>query len=207
MYDVSYILRKQNVRHVVFHLFENPYMIPPLSDRIRIAASHAGMRPAHIASALGKSRSTVQGWFDGKAKSISAEILTSVSRILGVRVEWLANGTGEMLAEPAPETDAGALQASAIPPGFKPYLVPEELAPMIEAWLSLYVNRTLNPAVLESVTALANSLNPAITPQGVAKATPARIAAANKALEEHRAEAVAAGTAGQVKPGVFKTKR
>lgn len=85
--------------------------------------------------------------------------------------------------------------------------VPNELVPMFEAWLSLYVNRTLNPVVLESVTMLANGMNPAITPQGAAKATPARIAAANKALEEHRAEAIAAGTAGQVKPGAFKTKR
>lgn len=177
-------------------------------ERLKLALSESDLNQGEVARRAGISAGALTMWKNGTIMNPEARHIASIARVLGIQSDWLIDGKGPMRSG-QPHTDAD-IQAQAqlqAPPGFTALLIPDELAPLVQSWLALYVNRTIPNGLLESVTAMADSLNPAITPQGAAKATPARIAAANKALEEHRAEAIAAGTAGQVKPGVFKAKR
>ncbi|PHV09676.1 hypothetical protein CSQ89_20395 [Chitinimonas sp. BJB300] len=127
---------------------------------MRLAAKEADLKPAQIASALKKNRSTVQQWFDGTVKSISGDSLTAVAKLLGVRVEWLAAGDGPMRSLP----DQSKTQRENIDQGFTTMTVPDEIKPMFEAWLALHQNRPIPADLLKANTLLANSLTAALAP-------------------------------------------
>lgn len=79
-----------------------------LSDRIRAARRMKGWSQSKLAAELKVDRSAVGHWERGDGSAPSAARLFALSRITGVCVEWIANGTGPMLIAPLPE---GAINA------------------------------------------------------------------------------------------------
>lgn len=64
-----------------------------------------------LADAVGVKGPSVDGWFNGKTKTIKSEYLFDVARFFGVYAEWIVNGTGAKYphhngdAEPEPTTN------------------------------------------------------------------------------------------------------
>lgn len=69
-----------------------------LSDRIRTARNRKGWKQAQLATMLGVDRSAVGHWERGEGHSPSPERLFALAGLTGVCIEWLATGTGPMVA-------------------------------------------------------------------------------------------------------------
>ena len=72
----------------------------PLSDRLTLAMSSAGISQADLARACKVKPPSVHGWLSGKAKFLRGENLLLAAAALGVNQQWLATGEGPMLPEP-----------------------------------------------------------------------------------------------------------
>jgi transcriptional regulator with XRE-family HTH domain len=72
----------------------------PFSERLRMAARHAGIEDhqSGIAAALSVGRQTVNRWFKGTAGP-NARMLLQIAGTFGVHAEWLRSGDGAMLPE------------------------------------------------------------------------------------------------------------
>lgn len=90
-----------------------------LSDRINQAMAAASMSQAELASACKIKSPSVNDWISGKTKTLKASTATRAAAALGIRVEWLATGQGEMrtgeIVTPAlpeqPQTVTGLLES------------------------------------------------------------------------------------------------
>ena len=69
-----------------------------LSDRIRAARHRKGWKQADLAAMLEVDRSAVGHWERGEGSSPSLARLFALAGVTGVCVEWLATGTGPMVA-------------------------------------------------------------------------------------------------------------
>lgn len=69
-----------------------------LSDRIRTARNRKGWKQAELAAMLEVERSTVGHWERGEGSSPSPARLFALAGLTGVCIEWLATGTGPMVA-------------------------------------------------------------------------------------------------------------
>jgi SOS-response transcriptional repressor LexA len=69
----------------------------PLSDRLTLAMSSAGISQAELARACKVKPPSVHGWLSGKAKFLRGENLLLAAAALGVNQQWLATGEGPML--------------------------------------------------------------------------------------------------------------
>lgn len=69
-----------------------------LSDRIRTARNRKGWKQAELAAMLEVDRSTVGHWERGEGSSPSPARLFALAGLTGVCIEWLATGTGPMVA-------------------------------------------------------------------------------------------------------------
>ena len=69
----------------------------PLSDRLTLAMSSAGISQADLARACKVKPPSVHGWLSGKAKFLRGENLLLAAAALGVNQQWLATGEGPML--------------------------------------------------------------------------------------------------------------
>lgn len=65
-----------------------------LSDRINVGLALAGMKPAHLARAIGVTPATITNWTNGTAKSIKGEHLVRAARAMNVDPVWLITGEG-----------------------------------------------------------------------------------------------------------------
>lgn len=77
---------------------------PDLSDlagRLRHAINLAGSNPNRIEVSTGITRQALYAVLQGKTKALSYPVLRALSKHLGVRPEWLADG--RMPMHPAPE--------------------------------------------------------------------------------------------------------
>jgi transcriptional regulator with XRE-family HTH domain len=77
---------------------------PDLSDlagRLRHAINLAGSNPNKIEVSTGITRQALYAVLQGKTKALSYPVLRALSKHLGVRPEWLADG--RMPMQPAPE--------------------------------------------------------------------------------------------------------
>jgi phage repressor protein C with HTH and peptisase S24 domain len=81
----------------------------PLSDRLTLAMSSAGISQADLARACKVKPPSVHGWLSGKAKFLRGENLLLAAAALGVNQQWLATGEGPML----PETGGNSLAVHA----------------------------------------------------------------------------------------------
>lgn len=82
-----------------------------LESRIKEARERLGWSQADLARRMHVAQPTVSGWEAGK-KSPRVRILARLAGILGVSIEWLSTGRGEMLmttiASPAREALASS---------------------------------------------------------------------------------------------------
>lgn len=78
-----------------------------LSDRLTLAMQTAKVSQAELARACGVKPPSVHGWLSGKSKFLRGENLLQAATALGVKPEWLATGSGQMLAH-ASHPDAPA---------------------------------------------------------------------------------------------------
>lgn len=67
-------------------------------DRIAQAIKHSKKLKKDIAALCGVSASAVTQWVNGDSKGLKPENLFALAKATGVSAEWLANGTGEMVA-------------------------------------------------------------------------------------------------------------
>ena len=82
----------------------------PFGERLAEARRHAGMTQGQLAKALNTNQSTIaqaEGVSSGSAYTVQ------MARALGVSAEWLADGTGDMLATSASQIDAEIRDAAA----------------------------------------------------------------------------------------------
>lgn len=70
-----------------------------LAERIKLALAKSGLSQAELARRAGIAQPSVNGWVSGATKSMRANVAVKAARALGVRTEWLANGTGPMVDE------------------------------------------------------------------------------------------------------------
>ncbi|MTD32610.1 XRE family transcriptional regulator [Paludibacterium denitrificans] len=69
-----------------------------LSERVLLALESAKMDQSDLSRRVGVSSVAVNNWCTGATKSIKGENLLKAASALGVRPDWLAYGTGQMLA-------------------------------------------------------------------------------------------------------------
>ena len=81
-------------------------------ERLRQAMG-SSISIAQLACALDISYQAVKKLLDGKSTSFTAINNTKAARYLGVNPDWLATGTGEMMAQYSPEPDTDGLTALA----------------------------------------------------------------------------------------------
>lgn len=77
-----------------------PTLVSP-GQRIKWARERLGLSAAALARQLGLTRAAVALWSHAKAPSFPYRRLVQLSDILGVRVEWLVTGQGEVLRQGA----------------------------------------------------------------------------------------------------------
>lgn len=83
-----------------------------LSQRIAAALKHKKLTPAQLVEATGLSKGAVSQWLNGKIKGLRAETAQAIADATGVRVEWLINGTGDMLMESQTDGDTSVAQSN-----------------------------------------------------------------------------------------------
>lgn len=67
-----------------------------LQDRLKLALTEKGATQTALATACGVRSPSVNDWLTGKTKRLTGMNLLRASEFLGVRQEWLAEGTGPM---------------------------------------------------------------------------------------------------------------
>lgn len=95
-----------NLQSIVQQKFAMVNPMTEYRERLRQAMG-ASVSIAQLACALDVSYQAVKKLLDGKSTSFTAINNTKAARFLGVNPDWLATGTGEMMAQyvPEPETD------------------------------------------------------------------------------------------------------
>ncbi|MGQ5525595.1 helix-turn-helix domain-containing protein [Chitinimonas sp. PSY-7] len=126
--------------------------------RLKEALAESPFSQGEVARRAGISPGTVTMWKNGTIMHPEARHIASISRVLGVHSDWLIDGKKPK----RPGDLADPHEAVVAPPGFVTLTIPEALSPLVNAWADLCLTTPVNPAVLESVTGLANSLNPAL---------------------------------------------
>lgn len=79
-----------------------------LSERLRLAMEHSGVKQAQLARTCGVKPPSVHGWLSGKSKFLRGENLLRAAHVLGVNQQWLATGEGLMI----PPTNTGPARLS-----------------------------------------------------------------------------------------------
>ena len=67
-----------------------------LAERLKIALERSGKSQRALALYCGVSTASTTYWFNGKTKVLTAENAMKAAMFLGVSVEWLTSGKGEM---------------------------------------------------------------------------------------------------------------
>lgn len=68
------------------------------SERLKLALQHANKKQTDLATACGVTRAAVSQWLNGSVQGFSkTSYAISASRFLGVSMQWLSDGRGEML--------------------------------------------------------------------------------------------------------------
>lgn len=67
-----------------------------LADRLKIALEAKGLKQIDLVKATGAKGSSVSNWLSGKTKNLKGDNLVKAASLLGVSIDWLADGIGEM---------------------------------------------------------------------------------------------------------------
>ncbi len=102
---------------------------PPSTWNMRVEARRIalGLEKRELAHLIGVSPPTLQHWIDGKIKELMVRNAMALCRVLGVRMEWLLDGTGPM---DVPEFDLLASKRPVSPNAAKPGLSKSAAAEM-----------------------------------------------------------------------------
>lgn len=73
-----------------------------LGERLRLARTRARLTQDQVAARCGISRSLISQWETGVVHEVSAGNLACAARVLRVSLDWLLEGDGNGIAEPAP---------------------------------------------------------------------------------------------------------
>jgi transcriptional regulator with XRE-family HTH domain len=68
-----------------------------LSERIKEAMGHCGIKGAELAAACGVTAGSISQWRSGLIKNLDAVSCIRAAQAMGVSALWLADGTGKML--------------------------------------------------------------------------------------------------------------
>lgn len=71
--------------------------ITTLADRLKVALERSGKTQRALALYCGVTTASTSYWFNGKTKVLTAENAMKAAMFLGVSVEWLTTGKGDML--------------------------------------------------------------------------------------------------------------
>ncbi|OSQ41646.1 XRE family transcriptional regulator [Thalassospira sp. MCCC 1A01428] len=82
-----------------------------LAERLKLALAQSGFTQEVLAEKIGVSLSGVKKWLTGTSDPKWSSIV-SISEVCGVSVEWLATGSGAMMASRQPETGNASLLAA-----------------------------------------------------------------------------------------------
>lgn len=133
-----------------------------LSERLRAAmVARPKITKRALAAACEISAPSVSDWFSGKKKTISSQHLHKAASVLGVRAEWLANGSGEMNAE-------GKARAAGDPPpaplerGFDPASVEGPYSRIEAALIDLLIVGAAKDQVVASIRERSSEANATI---------------------------------------------
>lgn len=85
-----------------------------LKDRLAQALARSGKTKIELARYCGVSHPSVTNWFNGRTKELAASNAMKAAAFMGVNVEWLTTGHGEMLDNGI----AAIYQEEDIPAGF-----------------------------------------------------------------------------------------
>ncbi len=85
-----------------------------LKDRLAQALARSGKTKIELARYCGVSHPSVTNWFNGRTKELAASNAMKAAAFMGVNVEWLTTGQGEMLDNGI----AAIYQEEDIPAGF-----------------------------------------------------------------------------------------
>lgn len=112
-------------------------------NRLKLALKQTDLTQRDIANLAGISGSAITQWKSGTVQRPDAMSITPVARILNVEMAWLIEGIGPMRpSQPQHQV--------ASPPGYITMLIPDELAPTLEAWLAIFARRTASLSEMDS---------------------------------------------------------
>ncbi len=115
-------------------------------NRLKLALKQSDLTQRDIANLAGISGSAITQWKSGTVQRPDAMSITPVARILNVEMAWLIEGIGAMRPSQQPHQVA----PGANPPGYKTMLIPDDLAPTLEAWLAIFDRRTASLNAMDS---------------------------------------------------------
>ncbi len=149
------------------------------ADRLKLALNHSNKKQIDLASACGISRAAVSQWLNGSVKGFSkTSYAIAASQFLGVSMQWLSEGKGEMLDQTGIKTFADGdippddvvviheyrLVFGAHADGIEPTPEWEIVEGGDDYWyrLSFFQNRHLNPSHCKRAKVTGDSMEPFI---------------------------------------------
>ncbi|ADU91120.1 helix-turn-helix domain-containing protein [Taylorella equigenitalis] len=67
-----------------------------MNDRLQLAMKERNVKQADLVRITGLSRSSISAWVTGSTKTLRGENLLKVANFLGVNLDWLTYGIGQM---------------------------------------------------------------------------------------------------------------
>lgn len=71
-------------------------------ERLKQALDESRMTQAELGRQVGRERGTVNSWLAGKIQMPLGDTMSRLARVLGVRLQWLAEGRGPMRGDETP---------------------------------------------------------------------------------------------------------
>ncbi|WP_293937610.1 helix-turn-helix domain-containing protein [Iodobacter sp.] len=178
----------------------------PIGDRLRELRMEQGLSQADVAAlaeeggAKGSTRH-LQAMYENALQMPDQAYLTALA-FAGWDVYYIVNG----VRSPKPlKFHAGMSSQESDDLRVSDY-VPEELKPLFDSFIDLWMCRTLDPAMLQTWVKMADQMNPRKTRTPAPLPAGERVEKANAALQQHKQELAVSGQAGKIDMGVFSRK-
>lgn len=178
----------------------------PIGDRLRELRMEQGLSQADVAAiaeeggAKGSTRH-LQAMYENALQMPDQAYLTALA-FAGWDVYYIVNG----VRSPKPlKFHAGMSSQESDDLRVSDY-VPEELKPLFDSFIDLWMCRTLDPAMLQTWVKMADQMNPSKTRTPAPLPAGERVEKANAALQQHKQELAVSGQTGKVDMSIFSRK-
>ena len=178
----------------------------PIGDRLRELRMEQGLSQADVAAlaeeggAKGSTRH-LQAMYENALQMPDQAYLTVLS-LAGWDVHYILNG----VRTPKPLKFHAGMSSQESDNLLVTDYVPEELKPLFDSFIDLWMCRTLDPAMLKTWVKMADQMNPRKTRTPAPLAVAERVEKANAALQQHKQGLAVSGQAGKVDMGIFSRK-